>query len=145
MIQKLNLSFQVRRERWGWTNICQSRYILSRCYVCERDSQWHKWGGNIQNRKLIEIKLTHSLSPPAPVDKQGDYGNIDFPTTYVRNNTTQHTHLASRKINLRSMLALNMNMFWCSFISVIADGGSECPTATSPRFWMNAGPGPSPV
>lgn len=46
-----------------------------------------------------------------------------------------NTHLASKKINLRSKLALNMNIFVCNLISVMALGGRECPTATSPAFW----------
>lgn len=92
MIQKLNLSFQVRREGWGWTNICQSRFILSRCYVCERDSQWHKWGGNIQNRKLIEIKLTHSAPQPRSTNKEITEISI-FPLhMYAQEHSTLTSH-----------------------------------------------------
>lgn len=72
--------------------------------------------------------------------------NIDFPLIVrLLMENSYRTHLASRKINLRSMLALNINIFWWSFISVIADGGSEWPTATSPRFCMKVGPLPSPL
>lgn len=69
--------------------------------MCERDSQWHKWGENIQNRKLIEIKLTHS-APTAPVDKQGDYGNIDFPTTCVRNNTAHSPRIEKNQFEIHA-------------------------------------------
>lgn len=45
-----------------------------------------------------------------------------------------HTYLASKKINFKSRLDRNMNMFWYILISVMALGGSEWPTATRPKF-----------
>lgn len=44
------------------------------------------------------------------------------------------TYLPSKKISLRSKLALNMNMLENILISVTPDGGSECPTAQRPKF-----------
>lgn len=53
-----------------------------------------------------------------------------------------YIYLLSRNISFRSMLARNINIFWCNLISVIADGGNEWPTATRPRFWMQLWPSP---
>lgn len=44
-------------------------------------------------------------------------------------------YLESRKISFKSKLALNINMLLWSLISVIALGGKDCPTATSPTIW----------
>lgn len=44
------------------------------------------------------------------------------------------TYLESTKMTLKSSVARNMNMFECILISVMADGGSEFPTATRPIF-----------
>jgi hypothetical protein len=43
-------------------------------------------------------------------------------------------YLASRNISLRSKLALNINILLYILISVIALGGNEWPTATSPKL-----------
>lgn len=44
-------------------------------------------------------------------------------------------YLESRNINFKSKLALNINMLLWSLISVIALGGKDWPTATSPTIW----------
>lgn len=44
------------------------------------------------------------------------------------------TYRSSKNINFISISARNMNIFWFSFISVTWECGSECPTATNPKF-----------
>ncbi len=43
----------------------------------------------------------------------------------------------SKKMSLRSRLALNMKTLECILISVIELAGSECATATKPTFWYD--------
>jgi len=62
--------------------------------------------------------------------QNGFYNFFKFPF-----NIAILTYLASRKMSFRSRLALNINMFECILISVMALGGKECPTATRPTFW----------
>lgn len=69
--------------------------------------------------------------------KDNDNNTNNKQTTIIKQTLKKQvqTHLASRKMSLRSSEALNMNILECILISVMAEGGSECPTATRPTFW----------
>jgi len=61
--------------------------------------------------------------------------NLTFSAHYTNCKKKKHcSYLASRKMSLRSRLALNMNMLLNILISVIALGGREWPTVTMPTF-----------
>lgn len=110
--------------------ICNGNFILS---------QW-------DNKYLHFSSAFHHFAKSlcAKSIPRGDFNtqptNNDHPPLH-----NSKTHLASRKISFMSMLARNINMFWCSLISVIAEGGSEWPTATRPRFWTQLCVSPYPL